>query len=332
MKVWLPAIRSGTGTDVFTRRLATALQLRGVDARITWFPHWFELAPELMRLSAVPADADIIHGNGWVASAFAGGKRPLVVTVHHLVHDPRYAPYRSLAQAAYHRLHLRRRELRAIRSAAVVTTVSDYVAATVREFSGREDVATVSNWVDATRFVPVSGKTDNARRPFRLFVAGNHTRRKGADLLSAFVAQLGAGFEIRATGGLRGGSGGAQDSITWLGRLSEDDLIREYQGCDAVFSLSRYEGFGYTALEGMACGKPVLAFATSGLAEVVQSGTTGLLVPTGDVTGLAAACQLLDRDREFSRRLGEAGRQRALSHFSEESALQRYLEIYRSIA
>lgn len=65
---------------------------RDIQADITWFPAWYELPPELMRLHRVPARTDLIHANAWLALPFLGRGIPVVATVHHLVHDPAYAP------------------------------------------------------------------------------------------------------------------------------------------------------------------------------------------------------------------------------------------------
>jgi alpha-1,3-rhamnosyl/mannosyltransferase len=66
-----------------------------------------------------------------------------------------------------------------------------------------------------------------------------------------------------------------------------DDIVRAYQRADAVIVTSRYEGFCLPALEAMACGTPVVAFANSAIAETVEGG--GELVPDGDVAAFTAA-------------------------------------------
>ena len=108
---------------------------------------------------------------------------------------------------------------------------------------------------------------------------------------------------------------------------SSADIVRELQHCDAVISLSRYEGFGYTALEAMACGKPFLGFRTSGLAEVVDE-TCGFLVDLGDTATLAMYCRELARNPSLARRLGVNGRVRAETFFSSKMSLDAYAEIY----
>ncbi len=63
-----------------------------------------------------------------------------------------------------------------------------------------------------------------------------------------------------------------------------DDLVGAYQQADALIVTSRYEGFCLPALEAMACGTPVVAFANSAIVEVVGDG--GVLVPDGDVPAM----------------------------------------------
>src|SRR3546814_2046333 len=74
-----------------------------------------------------PEWANVVHVNSWLPKRFWPTDVPIVVTVHHLVHDPEFRPYRTLWQAAYHKFLIRRRERYAIRQADAVTTVSDYV-------------------------------------------------------------------------------------------------------------------------------------------------------------------------------------------------------------
>lgn len=329
MRVWLPALRAGSGADVFTERLGEGLLGAGIDARITWFHKGFELAPDLMGLARPPEDIDIIHANGWLALPFRRNRVPLVATVHHLVHDPAYAPYRSRAQALYHNIHIRRRERAAILQSDAVTSVSSYVANSVEDFCGRRPEV-VPNWVDATKYRPGEMATAS-NGPVRLLMVGNRTRRKGADLIAPFVLALGRGFELRCTGGLRAGVETGLPGVRWLGTLSEVDLIEEYQRCDAVVSLSRYEGFGYSALEAMACGKAFLGFRTSGLAEVVDEGVTGALVEPEDVEGIARECRAMAYDRARLADMGRAGRLCATTRYAREEMVGRYVQLYRRL-
>ncbi|MCZ6644271.1 MAG: hypothetical protein O7F71_22060 [Gammaproteobacteria bacterium] len=62
MKVWLPYIRGGSGTDVFTNNLARALEGRGLDVEVTEFPHKYQFVP--FALSRIPGRVGAIsHGS-----------------------------------------------------------------------------------------------------------------------------------------------------------------------------------------------------------------------------------------------------------------------------
>jgi len=71
------------------------------------------------------------------------------------------------------------------------------------------------------------------------------------------------------------------------------------------------EPFGQVAVEAMARGLPLVASARGALAELVDDGETGLLVPPGDVASLREALQALLTDPALRARMGQAGRRRA---------------------
>lgn len=331
MRVWLPVVRAGSGSDVFAERLADGLRAAGVDVVLDWFSLRYEFLPELLHLRRPPPGTDVIHANSWNAYVFLGHRLPVVATVLHLVHDPLFEPFRSRTEAAYHRANIRWREKLALTRCDRVTAISHYVAGTVEAFAGRRPVAAIPNWVDIVRYAPDPSWRRPADQPFRLLLVGNQSRRKGADLLPRLLDALGDGFEVRCTGGLRDATRTGHRGLHWLGRLDEDALIREYQACDAVITLSRYEGFGYTALEGMACGKPVVAFRTSALSEVVEDGRTGLLVDLEDVAGMAAACRRLRDHEQIRSDMGNRALARARSEFRQEGAIEAYCHIYRQL-
>jgi len=79
---------------------------------------------------------------------------------------------------------------------------------------------------------------------------------------------------------------------------------------------SRTEPFGNTAVEGLLAGRPVVASDVQGLAEIIDSGRTGLLVPPGDAAALAGAVAKLLDDPDLAARLAEAGRRDAEERFS----------------
>jgi glycosyltransferase involved in cell wall biosynthesis len=198
---------------------------------------------------------------------------------------------------------------------------------------GRQ-VRVIHNWVDTEQFSPATHERNGgARRPLRLLFVGNPSRWKGADLLPALASALGSGFEIRCLGGLRSGFDGIQlpENMKLLPRVASEEMPAIYHVVDAVLIPTRYEAFGYVALEAMACGLPVLGFDSSGTSEVCQKGITALLAPPGDVKQLAIYARRLAGDASLRKQLGTAGRQRAVGCFGEEMALAAYLDVYRRV-
>jgi len=91
------------------------------------------------------------------------------------------------------------------------------------------------------------------------------------------------------------------------------------------------EPFGLVAVEAMAAGRPVVASRAGGLPEIVVDGETGLLAARGDMPGLASALRRLLADAALRRRLGEAGRQRAVERFSSERMAVDTEAVYRTV-
>lgn len=87
---------------------------------------------------------------------------------------------------------------------------------------------------------------------------------------------------------------------------------------DIVAVPSHIEPLGNATLEAMAAGRPVVGSRVGGIPEMVVEGDTGLLVPSRDAGALSGALRRLIADPDLRRRMGEAGRRRAISAFSLE--------------
>ncbi len=329
MKVWFPAIRTGSGSDVFTLQLAQGLRQHGIETVVTWFPHRLEFAPDLMRVVHAPPGTDLIHVNSWAGFAFHRSGIPLVVTAHHCVHDPDYAPYRSFLQAAYHASVIRQYERRSFAAASVVTAVSAFTARRVAEcFPGTAPIV-IHNGIDTEFFRPVDDVQAPTDRPFRLLFVGNPTRRKGFDIVLAVMAQLDPQrFTLEYTVGLRGGAVINRPGVHCLGRVDRPRLLRAYQDCDALLFPSRYEGFGYAAGEAMACGKPVVAADRLFAHELVKHGETGMLCPVDDVDAFVDAVRQLAGNRELAKKMGNAGHRRVMGDFTRAAMVGKYTQLY----
>lgn len=85
--------------------------------------------------------------------------------------------------------------------------------------------------------------------------------------------------------------------VIFVGAKSFEGAMPYMQLMDVVVVPSRFEGFGLTAAEALACGKPVIASRTGGLPEVVQEGASGLLFDAGSETSLALKMEEVLQDR-----------------------------------
>ena len=105
------------------------------------------------------------------------------------------------------------------------------------------------------------------------------------------------------------------------------DVARLLAAADVFALPSHFEGLPMSVIEAMLCGLPVVATDISGPREMVVAGETGLLVPPGTVDPLAAALQALAGDPARRARMGEAGRARALEHYTEAKVVGRTLDL-----
>lgn len=112
----------------------------------------------------------------------------------------------------------------------------------------------------------------------------------------------------------RAESRGVAERVHFVGEL---DGIAELLDRAQLFVMSSlWEGLPYVILEAMAAGLPVVATNVGGCPELVEDGTTGLIVAPGQAELLAKAILALLGDPEKSARMGAAGRARATNEFS----------------
>jgi glycosyltransferase involved in cell wall biosynthesis len=113
---------------------------------------------------------------------------------------------------------------------------------------------------------------------------------------------------------------GSDSRIRFLGRLSDTELIAQYQGATAFVFPSLYEGFGIPPLEAQACGCPVLAANAASIPEVLQA--SALYFDPVDVEHMAAAMQRILTDMPLRQSLRRRGLNN-VGRFSWEASAQR---------
>jgi glycosyltransferase involved in cell wall biosynthesis len=111
-----------------------------------------------------------------------------------------------------------------------------------------------------------------------------------------------------------------QDEVIFLGFIK--DVERFYLNIDIFLLTSLWEGFGYVMVEAMAQKKPVIAFDIKSSAEVVDDGTSGYLVPRGDVEAMADRVIKLAKNRKLREEFGNRGLQKVEQHFTINNTIE----------
>lgn len=326
MRVWLPTVSGGSGTDSFTRNLARGLEDSGHEVVLQSFPRLTQVVPDFLRFTPAPEQCDVTLTNAANGFAFVRQAIPMVTVVHHWVHEPAYAPFRTRQQALYHRFVLGPYERRSLTNAEEVVAVSKATARAVSNDIGGLNSTVIRNGVDTTFFTPGPSNFGERSGPFQLLFVGNLTRRKGADLLAPTMRILGSDFVLEYTSGLRSHGEVAAENAVSLGRLSREALRDAYQRADALFLPSRLEGGPLVAFEAMACGLPVVASNVSAMPETIKDRSTGLLCEI-DPTAFAEAFRTLAADSNLRWRLARNARLEAVRSLGIDSMTQSYTDL-----
>lgn len=213
----------------------------------------------------------------------------------------------------------------AARTVAWSTFVRDSLTGDYGVAPDRIDV--IPPGVDTDRWSP---GPPSGNGPLRLlFVGGDLERKGGTELLEAFSALPEGAAELtlvtRSRVAARPGVRVADDLTP-----NAPELLRLYQTSDVFVLPTRAEAFGIAAVEAAAAGLPVVATRVGGLPDIVVDGETGFLIAPGDAEELHRRLAQLVADRALTRRLGEAGRRRAVTRFDARRCAERLLDVLRA--
>lgn len=183
-------------------------------------------------------------------------------------------------------------------------------------------------------------------RPYVLFV-GRITRQKGVPHLLRAVRDIDPAAQVVLCAGapdtpeidqefrdLFQELSSVREGVHWIPQmLPRPDVIQLLTHAAVFVCPSVYEPLGIVNLEAMACGTAVVASRVGGIPEVVADGETGLLVSGEDdfEAQLARALDSLLADPQAARRMGEAGRERAVREFGWDAVARRTVQLYEEI-
>jgi len=283
-------------------------------------------AAQLRTIRALRDEAfDVLHLHeplcpGPTMTALLFHNAPVIGTFHRSGDSAAY----TLARPAVRWL-ARRMELRCAVSPDALETAR-------RALGGQYDL--LFNGIEVERFAkaepyPTDGPT--------IFFVGRHEERKGLAILLDALRHLPVSVRVWV-----GGTGpqtemlrarhGADPRITWLGRLSDDEVGSRLAGADVFCAPSlRGESFGVVLLEAMAAGAAVVASSLDGYRNVVTDGMDAVLSPPGDVDALGAALARVLSDDVLRADLVVAGERRA-QRFSMMRLAEEYMDRYHQLA
>ena len=274
----------------------------------------------------------------WCACRNAVSDLPLVVTSH----GDDLAPAGLFDRKPL----LRDRYRLALRRADAAVAISDYTAGMLREACpDLRRIVPIPNGVDGGPFAVAVPRPANVAATIRpgsyLLFLGRLVEQKGIDVLLQAMAVLegdgnldlvvaGRGPERLAMEALAARLGISRQ-VHFVGQTVGPQKLWLLQNSLALIVPSRTsEAFGIVAVESFAAGRPVIASQLPGLADLIQPGRTGLLVPPESPPDLAAAIREIAKDRQRADAWGQAARQFA-KPFEWRNIARRHLELFQEL-
>ena len=124
---------------------------------------------------------------------------------------------------------------------------------------------------------------------------------------------------------------GLEDRILFKPEVPVQDIADWYRALDLFVAPQRWEGFGLTPLEAMACGVPVVATRVGAFEDLVAEGKTGALIPPEDVPAMAQAVRGYLENPAETMLQGEAARAHAVARFDIAGEAAAITAIYRRL-
>jgi sugar transferase (PEP-CTERM/EpsH1 system associated) len=281
----------------------------------------------------------ILHTHSWgtLCEGLVAGRMARVPVIVHLEH--------GTLQTKKYQVRIQRWAWpQTDRLLAVCSKVADHMADTVGV--ARRGIRIIRNGVDLSRFQTEHRAEARLRLglPSDALVVGTAGRlvdvKDHSTLLEALRLVTSAGVPLLAViagdGPLRTAlestilTLGLQDRVRLLGHRSDIETVMA--ALDIFVLSSRSEGLPMAILEAMASGLPVIATRVGGVDEVIDEGSTGLLVEPKSPEALAEAIGSLAGNRARRERMGAAGRARAIREFSLDTMVADYQRLYFEVA
>lgn len=315
------------------RPLALANVAASYEEPVSWL-RFADAAARRVMLTAKTERPDVIHCHDWV-TALAGIKCrwslgiPLVFHLH--------LPNRNALCASVENLGLICADLITVNSPAMFQELGDRHLDLRRKSAA---VRIIKNGVDRQIFRPPDAALAVGNY---ILCVGRLVEQKGMEyLIRAFFyvhekfpdlhLKIAGGGELKDAHKRLSESLLLSDRVEFLGWRQPGELAALYRSAAAVVVPSTYEPFGMTALEAMACQRPVVASRIGGLEDLVEDEITGFLAEPGDELDLAQRIMTLLSNPDRARRMGEVGLARVSSGgYAWPEIAQQYIGLYEEL-
>ena len=207
-----------------------------------------------------------------------------------------------------------------------IVTPSDWLADKVK-ISYLQDypVRTIHNGIDLRVFCP---QTEEGTEQYLILgVAYAWDEKKGLDVFLRLREKLGAEYQILLVGTDENVDAQLPEGILSVRRTqNQQELAQLYSRADVFVNPTREDTFPTVNMEALACGTPIVTFATGGSPEIPDE-TCGIVVPKDDVDAMEAAIRKVCQQRCFT---ATACTQRA-ERFDGQRCIEEYLELYERV-
>jgi N-acetyl-alpha-D-glucosaminyl L-malate synthase BshA len=225
-----------------------------------------------------------------------------------------------------------------------VTAVSHHLKQATVETFGFERIEVIPNFICASDYSrrPSTGLRDELApggEPLLVHVSNFRPVKRPVDCVEILARVRGRGVNARL---VMVGDGSERARAEHRARclnverhcvfVGKQPRIADYLSvADVLLLPSEQESFGLAALEALACEVPVVASRVGGLPEVVDDGVTGYLAEVGDVEQMSDYAARLLADDAARREMGRRARQTAVSRYSTDLVIPRYIEFYERV-
>lgn len=307
----------------------------------------FEMVQAAGRLLLEGKKYEIIHGHDWLVIMAARTLKhqlriPLMMTIHATEHGRNHGIYTGLQR------YINDLEWLSCYEAWRVIVCSEYMNREIQYlFQVPQDkIDIIENGVNPAEFAahPQKNFRERYAHPSEkiVFFVGRLVQEKGVQVLIDAIPEILATYP--QTKFVIAGKGpkeselkhqaqimGVADRCYFTGFISDEVRNHLYQACDLAVFPSLYEPFGIVALEAMAARVPVLVTHVGGLGEIVEDGVDGFRVRSGSAHELAQGILRALQHPDQSRRIGEAGYQKAVGQYNWPGITQKTIALYQRV-